>query len=655
MVVQHNLTAMNHARQYDIVTSKSKKSTERLSSGYRLNRAADDAANLTISEKMRSQIRGLNQASDNAKDGISLLQIADGALDESQQMIHRIKELAVKAANGTNTDADRQAMQDEIDQLVSEIDRIADASEFNTLKLLDGSYAGPGATFNISAAGRSGTGNTDSKNIQAGRDIIMNPVVVGGGISSGQELTLNTELVDSIVPRAVNSILNTFQVFDDAQKAGQLSNEIGLKLYKDSSSILAYVAIQYNYNSNNMIVDNSIKLNLSVNVGTLKFDSSNNLTADSRTALETTIVHEMMHAFMDDLLTDGMVGANNGKLDKSSKFPSWFSEGMAQSAAGGCANTNDWVNSSMKLNVGSSLDTISSAVRSSAHKLSSRSTSSQYGTGYLASMYLGYLAAGSPSTLTSANLAGGLNTVMTKLAGGDSLSDVIKQVSGGKYSSLSDFERKFGDDESSRFIQELLAEVGNAGNGGVVGDLTDSDLLADSNDSSPAYKVDVTRIFVLSSVGGGRNWGSGGSGGNGGSFGAPSASIGPLVLQIGAAADHSMSLRLEDAHAVTLGLDYVTVLQQEDAKDALSLCDDALALVSANRSQIGAYTNRLEHTVKNLDNISENTQAAESVIRDTDMAAEMVEYAKGNILAQVGEAMLTHANQNQQLILQLLQ
>lgn len=122
MVVQHNLTAMNHARQYDIVMSKRKKSTERLSSGYRLNRAADDAANLTISEKMRSQIRGLNQASDNAKDGISLLQIADGALDESQQMIHRIKELAVKAANGTNTDADRQAMQDEIDQLVSEID-----------------------------------------------------------------------------------------------------------------------------------------------------------------------------------------------------------------------------------------------------------------------------------------------------------------------------------------------------------------------------------------------------------------------------------------------------------------------------------------------------------------------------------------------------
>lgn len=270
----------------------------------------------------------------------------------------------------------------------------------------------------------------------------MNPVVVGGGISSAQAGVLNGVLENSIVPQAVNSILNTFQVFDNAQKAGQLSNEIGLTLYKDSSSILAYVAIQYKYNSNNMIVDNSIKLNLSVNAGTLKFDSSNNLTADSRTALETTIVHEMMHAFMDDLLTDGMVGANNGKLDKTNKFPSWFSEGMAQSAAGGCANTNDWVNSSMKLNAGSSLDTISSTVRSAAHKLSSRSTSSQYGTGYLASMYLGYLAAGSPSNLTSANLAGGLNTVMTKLAGGDSLSDVIKQVSGGKYTSLSDFERK---------------------------------------------------------------------------------------------------------------------------------------------------------------------------------------------------------------------
>lgn len=655
MVVQHNLTAANTARQYNIITSNRKKNTERLSSGYRINRAADDAANLTISEKMRSQIRGLNQASDNANDGISLLQIADGALDESQQMIHRIKELAVQASNGTNTDADRQAIQAEIDELVSEIDRIADSTEFNTLKLLDGSHASTGSAFSASSSVTRSAGN---QNIQVGGDIVMNPIVVGGGVTPAQEGTLNNVLANSIVPHAVNSFLNTFNVFQNASNNNQLSNQIGLQLYKQSSSELAYVAIQYSYNRDTGVIsDNSIKLNLSVNVASLSFDSSNNLTADSRIALETTIVHEMMHAFMDDLLTGGMIGAKDGKVDKASKFPSWFSEGMAQSAAGGCANVNDWVNNGLQLTSSSSLDKISSTVKSSAHKLSSGSTSSQYGTGYLATMYLGYMAAGKPANLTSANLAGGLNTVMQKLADGQTLSDVIKDVSGGKYSSLTDFERKFGDTDSSLFIEELLREVGNAGNGGVIGALTDSDLLADSNASSTVYQIDTTQAFVNSSVGGSRNWGGGGSGRDGAVYGTPTPSLGPLDLQIGtgAAAVHTMSIALEDAHAVTLGLDYVTVLQQEDARSSLSICDDALALVSSNRSQIGAYTNRLEHTVRNLDNISENTQAAESTLRDTDMAQEMVEYAKGNILAQVGEAMLTHANQNQQQILQLLQ
>lgn len=654
MVVQHNLSAANTARQYSIITSNRRKNTERLSSGYRINRAADDAANLTISEKMRSQIRGLNQASNNANDGISLLQIADGALDESQQMIHRIKELAVKASNGTNTDADRQAIQAEIDELVSEIDRVADATEFNTLKLLDGSHASTGSAFSASSSVTRSTGN---QNIQVGGDIVMNPIVVGGGVTAAQEGTLNNVLSNSIVPHAVNSFLNTFNVFNNASNSNQLSEDIGLQLYKQSSSELAYVAIQYSYNRDTgVIADSSIKLNLSVNVNSLSFDSNNNLTPDSRTALETTIVHEMMHAFMDDLLTGGMIGAKDGKVDKASKFPSWFTEGMAQSAAGGCANVNDWVNNGLQLTASSSLDKISSTVKSSAHKLSSGSTSSQYGTGYLATMYLGYMAANKPATLTSGALANGLNTVMQKMVNGQTLSDVIQDVSGGKYSSLTDFERKFGDTDSSLFIEELLGEVGS-GNGGVIGALTASDLLPDTPDSSAVYKIDTTQAFVTSSVGPSRTWGAGGSGRDGIVYGTPTPSLGPLDLQIGtgAAAVHTMSIALEDAHAVTLGLDYVSVLQQDDARAALSVCDDALALVSSNRSQIGAYTNRLEHTVKNLDNISENTQAAESTLRDTNMAQEMVEYAKGNILALVGEAMLTHANQNQQQILQLLQ
>ena len=141
MVVQHNLSAMNTSRQLNGVTSSLSKSTEKLSSGYRINRAADDAAGLSISEKMRSQIRGLNKASDNAQDGISLIQVAEGALNETHSILQRMNELATQAANDTNTSTDRKAIQQEVDQLTSEIDRIRSTTQFNTQNLLDGKFS----------------------------------------------------------------------------------------------------------------------------------------------------------------------------------------------------------------------------------------------------------------------------------------------------------------------------------------------------------------------------------------------------------------------------------------------------------------------------------------------------------------------------------
>ena len=140
MVVQHNLTAMNANRQLGITTGQQAKSSEKLSSGYRINRAADDAAGLTISEKMRSQIRGLNKASDNAQDGISLIQTAEGALNEAHSILQRMNELATQAANDTNTTSDRDAIKAEIDALTSEIDRIASTTQFNTQNLLSGGF-----------------------------------------------------------------------------------------------------------------------------------------------------------------------------------------------------------------------------------------------------------------------------------------------------------------------------------------------------------------------------------------------------------------------------------------------------------------------------------------------------------------------------------
>ena len=142
MVVQHNLSAMNTSRQLNGVTSSLSKSTEKLSSGYRINRAADDAAGLSISEKMRSQIRGLNKASDNAQDGVSAIQVAEGALNETHSILQRMNELATQAANDTNTTIDRNAIQSEMDALSSEIDRIRSTTQFNTQNLLDGSFSG---------------------------------------------------------------------------------------------------------------------------------------------------------------------------------------------------------------------------------------------------------------------------------------------------------------------------------------------------------------------------------------------------------------------------------------------------------------------------------------------------------------------------------
>ena len=182
MVVQHNMTAANANRMLGVTTSAQAKSSEKLSSGYKINRAADDAAGLTISEKMRSQIRGLNKASDNAQDGVSLIQVAEGALSETHSILQRMNELATQAANDTNTTADRNAIQSEINQLTSEIDRIQSTTQFNTMNLIDGSYSGKNlqvgslsgqsiviSISNMDASSLFGSANTTT-NLNAGND-----------------------------------------------------------------------------------------------------------------------------------------------------------------------------------------------------------------------------------------------------------------------------------------------------------------------------------------------------------------------------------------------------------------------------------------------------------------------------------------------------
>lgn len=236
------------------------------------------------------------------------------------------------------------------------------------------------------------------------------------------------------MPKAVDGILKTFSSTFGGNP--NISTTIGAQLYNESSTTLAYVACKYSYDASGKVT--GLSLNLSVNLNTLSFENGR-LDSQSQKALEGTIAHEMMHAFMDDVLPNGMIGINSeGVLDRSNQFPKWFKEGMAQTAAGGCSDYNDWVNSGLGLDEDTSEDVISAVVSASGNRLSSGSTASQYGTGYLACMYLGFLADGT-NTVSAGAIGQGLDQVLSAMKNGETLNDVIKRISGGKYTSAGDF------------------------------------------------------------------------------------------------------------------------------------------------------------------------------------------------------------------------
>ena len=242
MVVQHNMSAMNANRMLSGVSSAQSKSTEKLSSGYRINRAADDAAGLSISEKMRGQIRGLNQASTNAQDGISLIQTAEGALNESHSILQRMRELSVQASNGTETDDDREAVQSEIEQLQSELTRISETTEFNTMKLLDGSRSGSAVSASVSKSAASALTKVDATTqvntaadtfnaLASGKDSTLAVTVIDkNGNSSTVKVTItgDTKTADN-----ADGEKNTAQAFADALKESSLGDSYDFNVNGD--------------------------------------------------------------------------------------------------------------------------------------------------------------------------------------------------------------------------------------------------------------------------------------------------------------------------------------------------------------------------------------------------------------------------------------
>ena len=637
MIVQHNLTAMNNARNFVIISGKKTKTTEKLSSGYRINRASDDAAGLSISEKMRRQIRGLNQASLNAQDGISLVQTAEGGLHEAHDMIQRMRQLAVQAANGTYSKKDREYIQQEIDQLVEEIDKISNSTEFNGIKLLNGSLDGRFGSVRKADSGIS----LDELQSMIGEDELgllfrttfdftTSQVPIGGDTSVGYEGLAET-LEKQIVPHIVKNLMDNYSAFSYLN---------GSRIYNQNTSTSAYVQTACKEQSGDGDLKGIIQYQLGINLKHIQLDADGNITADSRTQLEATIAHEMIHAFMAEATTNGMVGKDS--------FPTWFVEGMAQTASG----PGNWLPDL------SSDGQIKNFLSKIGSRYSSANAEANYGTGYLATMYLGYMA-GTGSNL-SQTILNGLNNIMSQVRDGDSLNNAVKSYT--KYESLELFARDVQNDvDAYQFVKDLIAQTAGGRGGLITGDITATDLAADTDATNSVFKLYTDREKVQNIYSGDYVILSGGGlrgpqppPGIGGTGGLSTGPIGSLKLQVGTESGEQIEISIESISAKSLGIDYLSVTTTESAGWAMDSLDVALEHVSRVRSSLGAYQNRLEHTIANLDNISENTQAAESRIRDTDMAKTMVEYSSSNIIMQAAQSLLAQSNQSNQGVLTLL-
>ena len=486
MVVQHNMQAMNANRMLNVTTGQQAKSTEKLSSGYRINRAADDAAGLTISEKMRKQIRGLDRASTNAEDGVSSVQTAEGALTEVHSMLQRMNELATQAANGTNSkDSDRQAIQDEIDQLTTEIDRVSETTKFNETYLLKGDAGTKTINMKAHDAGLKGT-LTDNGDGTA--TFVMDALNAGDKVSiGGKNYTIGGEDAD------VTSMLT----------AAGITGKAGDKVTINGK--------EYTF-----------------------FDKA----SDGKTVLTNTGYYETAP----------------DKAEATTASPTYADNTAIVGATG----------------------TISVGTKS---------------------------------------------VTKMKDAGADGIDDTDTTV----------ISKKKAYELASK---ELLKanQIGDTEGNAKVG-VGAVDTAVDLTNGNGTFKIQTGSAKVANTL--------------------------SFSLHVGSDADmtNKIQVDIDSMDSASLGIKGINVKDDSGnaATYAIDAISDAISKVSSQRSSLGAVQNRLEHTINNLDNVVENTTTAESRIRDTDMAEEMVNYSKNNILAQAGQSMLAQANQSNQGVLSLLQ
>ena len=648
MVVAHNMQAANASRMLNITTSSQSKSTEKLSSGYRINRAADDAAGLSISEKMRKQIRGLNRALENAEDGISLVQTADGALEEVHSMLQRANELCVQAANGTNSEKDRADIQEEIAQIKDEIDRIGDTTSFNGQSLFRGDVkkSADADDSTTEAAGNVMADDASPSNYDSAYRITADLSNGTFEVTSLSEVETTTDGVTDSSSALAKKIATEYfpnaikQITDAVPALAATANftiDLYLKEVDGAGKVSAYASCA-GYSDG---AGNYTTTVYSFTVDTDDFSDSDT-TSDSARAgyLESTIAHEMTHSLMFAAVPNGMYSAS------STAFPLWFKEGAAQLAGGGMNRYQGWSNWLSNITDTLSGENDSSKDSEIATQLVKDTVENNpYGRGYLATAYMSWLAhdnTGS-SEINSANIADGFNKILAEFQSGKTLDEAVQSLTG---KTLSEVVSAFnsGSDDAVAFARRLAYNSGS-GDGSIIASslsVGGIDILGDTVKPED-ISVKIGKVTEMTYV-----------------DDDPPIVLTPaanrISFHVGSDADmtNKIMVNLYEMNTVTIGIGNLDVGTEDSATSGITLCGKAIKYVSQIRSYYGAIQNRLEHTVANLDNVVENTEAAESRIRDTDMADEMVNYSKNNILAQAGQAMLAQANSSTQGVLSLL-
>lgn len=623
MVIQHNLFAINANRQFKINTDKSSKIAEKLSSGYRINRSADDAAGLAISEKMRRQIRGLTQASANAQDGISMVQSAEGAMNEVHAMLQRGTELAVKAANGTLTEQDRNMIDAEIQQLKDAINHTAENTVFNEMNLFPADGMSPRTMGNVKTYHYTISYRLSDGIITVGGEKSDEAQGVGTGAEALAQSELANKIANELIPNAVAQIFQAFPSLSTATGSDTIDMALDVSFLDGPGGTLAYA--QYS------IYPTGTPINMLVKVDTADFDDEDaEGSGENAEMLESTIAHELMHSVMQYNLTDGMSGRNG------EEFPDWFVEGTAQLAGGGFpTGWNSYLSNIAK--------TLADATDNSkdteiANYLKSYTVSGRpYGHGYLAAAYMGYLANiknGGGADVTGTNIAAGMDSIFSELLQGtSSFSQVIENKTGMTPTEIEGlFQTATGTDPLTEFVRKL-AYASKDGAGSVIATTLGTGGTSILGDSAGVqqFRIDPDKVNV-DTVSGGKS----------------------INLQVGAEAGTHIEVKLFQMSTSALGLENTSVTTSTGAGNAITEFKNAVGYVSNVRSYYGAIQNRLEYTINNLDNIVENTTAAESTIRDTDMAEAMVEHSNRNILLQAGQAILAQTNHQNDGVLTLL-